>query len=81
MQRLVRNECAKMNAQRWRSNYVATALGYERGFIGASTLVIDFIVVDLFAWKALHSLLRRPPVSTKQALAYRSDLSEMNAQK
>ena len=74
-------ECAKMNAQRWRPNYVAAALGYERGFIGASTLVIDFIVVDLFAWKALHSLLRRPPVPTKQALVYCSDLSEMNAQK
>ena len=45
-----------MNAQRWRPNYIAAALGYERGFIGASTLEIDFIVVDLFAWKALHSL-------------------------
>ena len=76
-----KNECARMNAQRWRPNYVAAALGYERGFIGASTQVIDFIVVDLFAWKALHSLLRRPPVSTKQALVYCSALSEMNAQK
>ncbi len=73
-------ECARMNAQRWRPNYIAAALGYERGFIGASTQVIDFIVVDLFAWKALHSLLRRPPVPTKQALVYCSDLSEMNAQ-
>ena len=50
------NACARMNAQRWRPNYLAAALGYERGFIGASTLVIDFIVVDLFVWKALNSL-------------------------
>ena len=55
MQRLVRNERAKMIAQRWRPNYIVAALDYERGFIGASTLVIDFIVVDLFAWKALHT--------------------------
>ena len=46
----------KMNAQKWRPNDVAAALCYESGFIGASTLVIDFIIVDLFVWKASNSL-------------------------
>ena len=65
--RMRKNECARMNAQRWRSNYVAAALGYERGFIGASTLVIDFIVVDLFVWKALDSLPLFPSPEYLQA--------------
>ena len=38
----------KMKGQRWRLNYVAAALCYESGFIGASSLVIDLMVVDLF---------------------------------
>ena len=45
-----------MKGQRWRLNYVAAALRFESGFIGASTLVIDFIAVDLFVWKALDLL-------------------------
>ena len=53
---LARNERAKMNAQKWRPNCVDAALYYESGFIGASTLVIDFIAVDLFVWKALDLL-------------------------
>ena len=67
---LARNERAKMNAQKWRPSYVADALCYESGFIGASTLVIDLIVVDLFVWKALNSLSHRPLVSTRQALLH-----------
>ena len=51
-----KSEEAKMKGQRWRLNYVAAALRCESGFIGASTLVIDFIAVDLFVWKALDLL-------------------------
>ena len=82
----IMTECAKMNAQKWRPNYVAAALCNESGFIGASTLVIDFIVVDLFVWKALNSLSHRPLVSTRQALLHYSNLArnecaKMNAQR
>ena len=70
-----KNECARMNAQRWRPNYIAAALGYERGFIGASTLVIDFIVADLFVWKAWNSLSHRPLVSLRQASLHYSNLA------
>ena len=45
-----------MKEQGWRLDYVAAALGWESGFIGASTLVIDFIAVDLFVWNALDLL-------------------------
>ena len=65
-----KNECAKMAAQLY-----FAALGYERGFIGASTLVIDFIVVDLFVWKALNSLSHRPLISPRQALLHYSNLA------
>ena len=62
-----KNECAKTNAPKWRPSYVAAALCYESGFIGASTLVIDFIVVDLFVWKALDSLPLFPSPEYLQA--------------
>ena len=70
-----KNEEAKMKGQRWRLNYVAAALRCESGFIGASTLVIDFIVVDIFVWKALNSLSHRPLVSLRQALLHYSNLA------
>ena len=64
-----------MNAQKWRPNCVDAALYYESGFIGASTLVIDFIAVDLFVWEALNSLSQRPLVSLRQALLHYSSLA------
>ena len=64
-----------MKEQGWRLDYVAAALCWESGFIGASTLVIDFIAVDLFVWKALNSLSQRPLVSPRQALLHYSSLA------